>query len=159
MIRPVTVADYSALCEIYNYYIEHTTVTFDIEKLSIADVQTKLERNWKYPCVVCEQDGVIVGFAAASEWKAKKAYQQTVELSVYLRPDSYKNGYGSSLYSELIDILRSQGIHSIISGIIMPNHQSIALHDKFRFKKVAHFSEVGYKFDKWFDVTYWQLML
>jgi len=159
MIRPAASADFETLRDIYNYYITETAITFDTEELTIAQVAEKLTINSKYPCLVYEHEGTVVGFIAASGWKAKEAYEQTVEVSIYIHPGNRGHGFGGVLFNELIKQLRHQGIHSVISGIIMPNDPSVALHQKFNFKKVAHFAEVGSKFGKWLDVSYWQLIL
>src|SRR4051812_6486006 len=124
MIRPVRPSDYDAICEIYNHYIAHTTVTFDIEQFNIADIQAKFEKNSAYPCLVFDDNGTIQGFAAALQWKAKKAYLHTVESSIYINPGYTNKGYGSQLYGALIQLMKAEGIHSIIAGIIMPNQES-----------------------------------
>jgi L-amino acid N-acyltransferase YncA len=159
MIRLIKPSDFTSICEIYNHYVTKSTITFDLLPLTIEEVKVKIEYNYRYPCVVYEQSGNVVGFAASSEWKAKKAYEQTVETSIYLSPEHCRQGLGTLLLKELICLLRSQGIHSVISGIIMPNPASVLLHEKCNFKKVAHLSEVGTKFGEWLDVSYWQLIL
>lgn len=159
MIRFVAPSDFDTLCTIYNHYINHTAITFDTVPLTVDELQEKLSLQSGQRCLVYEQSGKILGFAAASAWKARKAYEQTVEISIYLSPDNCGQGVGSVLMQDLIKLLKSQGIHSIISGIVMPNLPSMLLHQKFKFKKVAHFSEIGNKFGKWLDVSYWQLMI
>ena len=91
------------------------------------------------------------------QWKARSAYRFSVESTVYIDQNSIGNGIGSLLYKELLSNLKNSRIHSVIGGIALPNPSSIALHEKYGFKKVAQFKEVGIKFDKWIDVGYWQL--
>ena len=98
----------------------------------------------------------LVGYAYATKWRARKAYQFSVEISVYLNPERKGSGIGTALYTRLFEALRAQDIHTVIGGITLPNPQSIGLHEKFGMKKIAHFEEVGFKFDEWIDVGYWQ---
>ena len=102
---------------------------------------------------------MIQGYAYATDWKPRGAYRHSVESTVYLRNGQSGHGYGSQLYSKLIELLMRLQVHTVIGGIAQPNEESIALHEKFGFVKVAHFKEVGYKFDQWVDVAYWQLIL
>ena len=111
-----------------------------------------------FPWYVEEENGEIIGFAYASLWKGRSAYRFTAESTVYVKHSATGRGVGSKLYSELLKELSKRSIHSVVGCITLPNEKSEALHDKFGFKKVAHFSEVGYKFDKWLDVGYWELL-
>jgi phosphinothricin acetyltransferase len=105
---------------------------------------------------VAEDAGAVIGYAYAAKWNARSAYRHTVETSIYLSHLSVSRGWGTRLYQTLFDMLRNQSIHVVIGGITLPNPASIALHEKFGIKKVAHFMEVGYKFGQWLDVGYWQ---
>ncbi len=112
------------------------------------------------PWLVAENDsGVVVGYAYASKWKGRCAYRHSAEVTVYLAPDAAAQGVGTRLYEALFSELRDRGIHTAIGGIALPNPPSVALHEKFGMKKVAHFAEVGHKFDRWIDVGYWQVVL
>lgn len=160
MVRSAGKDDVKQITDIYNYYILNTTVTF--EKTPV-DPQTIAERiqntQAKYPWLVIEIDGLIHGYAYATEWKPRGAYRHSVESTVYLKAGQSGQGYGSQLYAVLIQQLKLLNVHTVIGGIAQPNEGSIALHEKFGFRKVAHFKEVGYKFDNWIDVAYWQLIL
>lgn len=148
------------ITEIYNYYIENTIITFEMDPLSHEVIAKRITKTKeKYPWIIYEENGHILGYAYATEWKPRGAYKGTVESTIYLRPNHHGKGIGSKLYKTLIDELRTMGIHSILGGIGQPNEASIALHEKFGFKKVAHFKEIGFKFGKYVDVAYWQLII
>lgn len=83
----------------------------------------------------------------------------SVGISVYLAPGHTGLGIGSKLYEQLFAILQDRGIHAAIGGIALPNDASVALHEKFGMKKVAHFVESGIKFDQWVDAGYWKRIL
>lgn len=159
MIRAAKVTDANEVCGIYNYYIANTIITFEEEQLTISEMQTRIKKIMiKYPWLVYEEAGEIHGYAYASEWKSRAAYRDSVEVTVYLKPEVKGKGIGSALYQELFKKLKEKGFHSFIGGISLPNPGSVALHEKFGFKKVAHFKEIGNKFNKWIDVGYWQLV-
>ena len=109
--------------------------------------------------LVWEEDERVLGFCYASNWKARSAYRHSVESTVYVHPDYLRRGIGLRLYEALLAELRLRGIHAVIGGIALPNAASIGLHERLGFEKVAHFREVGRKFDRWIDVGYWQLCL
>lgn len=157
-IRDATSVDAATIAEIYNHYILNTTITFeeqavtDIEMAQrIADVQMA-----KLPWLVVEQDSRVVGYAYATKWRARHAYRYSVESTVYLAPELVGRGLGTSLYSALLVQLAGAGYHLVIAGIALPNTGSIVLHETMGFKNVAQFAEVGFKFDKWLDVGYWE---
>lgn len=160
MVRNATKEDVNEIADIYNYYILNTTVTFEKTPISNETILDRIVQNQvKYPWLVLENNGQIQGYAYATEWKPRGAYRHSVESTVYLKNGQSSNGFGTQLYTELIHQLRALKVHTIIGGIALPNPESIALHEKFGFKKVAHFKEVGNKFDQWVDVAYWQLIL
>ena len=101
----------------------------------------------------------IVGFAKASPWKGRCAYLWSAEVTVYVHPARHGRGIGTALYARLIDILRAQGYRSLVGGITLPNAASVALHESFGFRRVALFEKIGWKFDRWHDVGYWELLL
>lgn len=160
MIRKVTKGDAPAIMDLYNYYVNNSIVTFDIHHSSLKKIQTKIETTIKrFPWIVYEENGEILGYAHGSEWKAKDGYKHSTETTVYLKHESIKKGIGSLLYQELIAQLTALNYHALIGCITLPNDASIALHEKLGFEKVGHFKEVGYKFDKWIDVGYWELII
>ena len=160
MVRAATAKDTQQIVDIYNFYILNTTVTFEKTPVSKEDMQERVSNvQVKYPWLVFEENEMIVGYAYATDWKPRHAYRHSVESTVYLRDGHSGKGYGSKLYQELLSQLNSLNVHAVIGGIAQPNEGSIALHEKFGFKKVAHFKEVGYKFENWVDVACWQLIL
>lgn len=159
MIRYVRKDDALAIAAIYNHYITETAVTFETEAVSAADMLERIAKiqSVDLPWFVAEEDnGGVVGYAYASKWRERFAYRFSVEVTVYLSPDFLGYGLGTQLYKALFAELKQRSIHSVIGGITLPNSGSIALHEKFGLQKVAHFKEVGFKFDKWLDVGYWQ---
>ena len=158
MIRKAALEDAPQIMKIYNYYVDHTIFTFDTEHAKLNEIQDKIRMAMNiYPWIVYEVDGEILGYAYASEWKAKDGYKHSVETTVYLKNGSLKNGLGTILYQELINQLKELNFHALMGCITLPNDASIRLHEKLGFEKVGHFKEVGYKFDNWIDVGYWEL--
>lgn len=161
MIRRVRPAeDAGAICRIYNHYITDTVVTFENDPLERETMQLRIERiNARFPYLVYEQDGRVLGYCYAATWRSRAAYDHTVETTIYLDPDWTGRGIGYELYQELVARLRSSDFHVAVASITLPNTRSVALHEKFGFRKVAHFTEVGNKFGKWLDVGFWELSL
>lgn len=159
MIRSALDKDAASIAEIYNFYIVESAATFETEIISpdvISERITKVQ-NDNLPWLVAESDaGEVIGYAYASKWRERFAYRFSVEITVYLSPKVGGMGIGTKLYEALFKALKHRSIHSVIGGISLPNPSSIALHEKFGLKKVAHFKEVGLKFGKWLDVGYWQ---
>lgn len=112
-----------------------------------------------YPFLVCEMDHEIVAYAYAARWKVRQAYDFTVESSIYLKVGFEGKRIGSKLYPVLIEELKKLKIHSVLGGISLPNEASIALHEKLGFKKAGVLKEVGFKFGRWIDVAYLELLL
>ena len=160
MIRNISIDDAALICDIYNYYVRETIVTFEETEVTEEDMKSRIENTIsKLPWIVYDLEGDILGFAYASEWKSRCAYKNSLETTVYLKDGESGKGIGSLLYAELIHRLREMNYHVLIGGISLPNEASIALHEKFGFEKIGQFKEVGYKFNKWIDVGHWQLIL
>jgi len=160
MIRSAYIQDAAAICSIYNHYVMNSIITFDEEEMSVDSMKQLIEEITRdLPWLVAETDGRIVGYAFASKWKSRCSYRFTAESTIYLDPEFQGKGLGKKLYGQLLDELCTHNLHSIIGGISLPNPASIALHEKLGFEKVAHFKEVGRKFDRWIDVGYWELIL
>jgi phosphinothricin acetyltransferase len=159
-IRPCTDADAAAVCAIYNHYIRDTVVTFEETPLEVAAMNQRIaDVGARFPWLVAEEAGEIVGYAYGTAWKARSAYRFTVESTVYLAPQYTGRGLGVALYSALLAELRRGGFHSVVGCIALPNAASVALHEKLGFKKIGVFSAVGWKFDRWVDVGYWELTI
>ena len=160
MIRPATADDAVAIAAIYNHYIATTTISFE-ERAVTADEMAQRIRDvtTSLPWLVREDGGHITGYAYATKWRVRSAYRFAAETSVYVEQGRGGQGIGSALYTALLQELRERGIHMAIGGIAQPNPASVALHERLGYVKVAHFSEVGRKFDRWIDVGYWELKL
>ena len=160
VIRLATTADAPAICAIYNHYVEHTFVTFEetpVTPAAMAERIADIQRThvWYVACL----DDVVAGYAYAGAWRTRSAYRFTVEATVYLDHERTRQGLGRTLYERLLADLRELGFRSALGGIALPNDASIALHERMGFVKVAHLREVGFKFNRWIDVAYWQRAL
>jgi L-amino acid N-acyltransferase YncA len=160
MIREAISKDAQQIAEIYNYYVANTIVTFEEEPVPADDMAGRIaEVTEKFPWLVFEENGTIMGYAYASSWKSRCAYKYSVETTIYLKHGLSGKGHGTALYAELLTRLKGLQLHGIIGGVALPNDGCIALHKKFGFEQVAHFKEVGNKFNTWIDVTYWEKIL
>jgi len=161
MIRDASVSDAARIADIYNYYIEHTVVTFEYDLITEADMRNRIEKiqSKGFPFFVYEHDNEITGYAYLNNWRERVAYDITLETSVYLDHTMTGKGYGTILYQELIDRARRADLHSLIGVISLPNDVSRKLHEKFGFSLVGNFKESGIKFGKLIDVEFWQLIL
>lgn len=157
-IREATPSDAAAIAEIYNHYVQETVVTFEEEPVAAGEMARRMEevRSASLPWLLAEEEGRVAGYAYATRWKARSGYRFSAEITVYLAPDCGGRGLGSKLYGELFPRLQERGIHAVMGGIALPNEASVALHEKFGLRKVAHFAEVGFKLGRWIDVGYWQ---
>ena len=161
MIREAKHTDAEALCEIYNHYIRNTVITFEEEVVDAEIFRARIEKTQSLGLtwLVAIDNNMPVGYAYSSPWHTRSAYKHTVEISVYLSPSATSKGWGTKLYAALFNKLKETSIHVAIGGITLPNPASVALHEKFGMQQVAYFKEVGFKFDKWLDVGYWQVTL
>ena len=153
--------DAAALAAIYNPYVLETTITFEEAAVTAAEMAARVAEaeESRLPFLVARSRGVPVGFACASRWKGRCAYRYTAETTVYVDRGNWQRGIGTALYTGVLDLLRDAGYHAAIGGIALPNAPSIALHERLAFTHVAHFREVGFKFNRWIDVGYWQRLL
>lgn len=160
-IRFAREADLPEILEIYNEVILHTTAVYTYQphtpEMRKAWYDDKMKAG--YPVFVAEEDGNVIGLSSYGPFRAWPAYKYTVENSVYVAESSRGKGVAKLLMQPLIDDARSQGYHAIIAGIDAANEPSIRLHRSFGFGEVAHFREVGYKFGRWLDLTFMELLL
>ena len=161
MVRSVQPSDASRLAAIYSHYVTHTAVTFEESEVGPTEMESRIHDVLAagLPFLVVESGGDVVGYAHASKWKGRCAYRFSVEVSAYIDQNIVGRGFGSALYQELCPRLADKGFHALIGGIALPNDASIRLHEKFGFRQVARFPEVGFKFGRWIDVGYWQRVL
>jgi len=160
-IRAAGPADSDAIARIYNHYVLESIATFEERAITDVEMATRIAGvdDAGLPWLVSESDGVLAGYAYAGPWRVRPAYRHSVELSVYIAPDYAAKGHGSRLYAELFARLRAGPVHAVMAGIALPAPASVALHEKFGMRQVAHLKEVGYKFGRWIDVGYWQSVL
>lgn len=160
IIRPAVIEDLPSLLEIYNHAVRTTVATFDLAEFTLDQ-----RRAWfshyggKYPLIVAERAGRIVGYASLSRYREKAAYDRTVESSVYIHPDFQGQGVGKALMVDILAQAVSLGHHVVIAGITGGNDASVRLHVGLGFELVGAFREVGWKFDQWQDVHFYQLIL
>lgn len=148
------------IADIYNHYIANTCITFELDRVTSEDMAKRIAdvQNIGLPWLVALEGDGVVGYAYATQWRARKAYQSSVESTIYLDDRHRGRGLGTSLYGELIEQLRRLELHAVIGGVAQPNDASARLHEALGFKKVAHFEQVGHKLGRWVDVAYWQLL-
>lgn len=160
VIRNAEPSDLNALVEIYNRYISETHITFDTEPFAVgARTQwfTQFASTGPYRLLVAELNGRVVGYACSTQFNARAAYATSVETTVYLHPDHMGAGIGTRLYKALLaQLVSEQGVHRAYGGVALPNPQSIALHTNLGFKQVATYHEVGFKFGKYWDVSWFE---
>jgi L-amino acid N-acyltransferase YncA len=160
MIRDCTPDDAAEICGIYNHYVRETVITFEESAVPVPEMADRIRNVITHlPWLAYERESGILGYAYATPWKARAAYRHSVEGSVYLSPQATGRGLGTQLYAALIADLRKRGMHCVMGGAALPNPASVALHERLGFTKVAEFREVGFKFGRWINVAYWELML
>ena len=158
-VRPASEKDLEAINDIYNHYVAVTHVTFDDEPMTM-----EVRREWfshyaeagRHRLMVATESGQVAGYASSSRFRPKPGYLTSVETSVYLSPDAVGKGVGARLYTELFKSLEGEDLHRAYAGIALPNPASIALHEKFAFKRVALFTEQGRKFGRYWDVAWFE---
>ncbi len=155
IIKIATPKDAERLVEIYSYYVENTTVTFEYDVPTVEEFRQRIENILKmFPYLVAEDNGIIIGYCYASPFKMRKAYSWSVETSIYVDKDSHGKGIGTILYNKLEEYLSIQNVINMYAGISYPNDDSETFHKKLGYKKVAHFEKCGYKLSKWVDVIW-----
>lgn len=159
-IRAGALEDLPALTDIYNYYVTHTAITFDLRPFAPAERRAWFDDHaagGRHRLLVgIDAAGVCAGYATTSRWRPKAAYDTTVEASVYCRPESIGRGCGTALYQALFDALAAEDVRRIVAGISLPNDASIRLHERFGFRPVGVFHGVGRKFGRYWDVAWFE---
>lgn len=160
-IRPVEPTDAAQIAEIYNYYIDTSVATFESERIDAAEMEKRISETLagNYPFFAAEENGEVIGYAYGHQFRARSAYRHSVEVSVYIKEGFNGQGIATLLYERLFPEISRRGFHAIIAGISLPNEASVKLHEKFGMVQVAHFKEVGFKFGKWIDTGYWQVII
>ena len=159
-IRLATPSDAKGILDIYASYISDTSFTFETEvpsEAAFADRISTYLQTW--PWLVCEVNGVIAGYAYATRYRERAAYQWCTEASIYMHDDYQRFGIARALYSALFEITKRQGFRNIYAVINLPNEKSVAFHESMGFKWFATYEKVGYKLGKWKNVGWWQLSI
>lgn len=156
-LRVANISDAKALSVIYKYYVENTTISFEYTAPDVNEFSKRItDKLEKYPFIVAEEDGCVIGYAYASAFRERAAYGWGAELSVYIDKNKRHHGIGTRLYTALIDILKLQNFVSLYAGVTTPNPASAALHEKFGFNVVGTYHAVGYKKEQWLDVVWYE---
>jgi len=158
-VRPATADDLEPINAIYNHYVVETHVTFDDEPMTM-----EARREWfghysdagRHRLLVAIEGDDVIGYATSSRFRPKPGYLTSVETSVYLSPTATGRGAGTRLYAELFTVIEGEDLHRAYAGIALPNPESIGLHEKFGFKRVALFTEQGRKFARYWDVAWYE---
>jgi phosphinothricin acetyltransferase len=159
-IRPAAPDDLEALTGIYNHYIIHSAITFDLQPFSADERRAWFDDHSKPGrhrlLVAADEHGTCLGYATSSRWRPKPAYDGTVEVSVYCHPDARGKGCGTALYTALFAALEHEDVQTLVAGVSLPNPASLSLHQRFGFRPVGVFHAVGQKFDKLWDVAWFE---
>jgi phosphinothricin acetyltransferase len=155
VIRRAVSRDLPALLDIYNHYVIHTPVNFDIVPRTLAQRREWFDQfslSGRCQCFVADEGGKAIGYACSMQFKEKAAYATTIETSVYCAPDRARQGIGRRLYTALFDALKNEDVHRAFGGITLPNAASVGLHAAMGFRHIGTYAEVGRKFGKYWDV-------
>jgi len=161
-MRPASSPDLPRLTDIYNHYVVNSQVTFDLEPVTLEE-----RREWfsqfspigPHRLFVAEEKGIVVGYAGSFRFRTRCAYEGTIETTVYCAPEAVGRGIGSALYAALFDSLHDEGLHVAIGAIAVPNPPSIVLHERFGFVLAGVMHEVGRKFERYWDVAWYEKRL
>ena len=154
-IRLAVLTDAMAILKIYAPFIANTSVSFETEVPTAVQFTEHVKSIiGKYPYLVYEADGKVVGYAYASRHRERAAYRFSADVSVYVDPGYHRRGIGKALYIKLFDLLKEKGIYTAYAGITLPNEASISLHKSFGFSEVGIYHNVGYKHGQWHNVIW-----
>ena len=156
-IRPAGPQDAEGVLAIYRPIVVETHVSFELEAPTVAEMARRMAAaDGRHPWLVAADEEGLAGYAYATSFRARPAYEQTVETSVYVDAGRHRTGVARALYLDLFERLRSAGVRSVIAGIALPNDASVALHERLGFTPVGVFHDVGRKFDRWWSVGFWE---
>jgi phosphinothricin acetyltransferase len=157
LIMPATLSDLPQITDIYNYYIESSAITFDIKPWTSEERLpwfNQFKDGSPHQCWVLKDQGKIIGYACSAKFRPKPAYNTSVESTIYLHPNALRKGFGRRLYKHLLNELEKLSLHRCYGIITLPNEGSRYLHESLGFKTIGILTEVGYKFDQYWD-TLW----
>jgi L-amino acid N-acyltransferase YncA len=160
VLRLAHADDAESLAAIYGPYVRDTAISFEVEPPTADEFRARLRTVLAHaPWLVCERDGAVVGYAYATRFHARAAYQWTIETTVYVQASDHRRGVGGALYAALLDALRAQGFRTAVGIIALPNPPSVALHDRFGFRRAGVLPAAGCKHGRWHDIGWWYLEL
>ena len=159
-IRTATPEDAPALLDIYAPYVRDTAITFEYQVPTSEEFADRIRNTLKkYPYLIAEENGELLGYAYASAFKLRAAYNWSVETSVYVRQGEHRKGAGSALYEALEECLRRQHVCNLCACITYPNPASIAFHEQLGYRVTAHFHSSGFKLGEWHDIVWMEKRL
>jgi phosphinothricin acetyltransferase len=159
-VREAEERDLEPLNELYNHYVRTSPCTFDIEPISMDARRKWFEQlGGRYRLVVGTEGPRLLGYAYSGPLRERRAYETSVATTIYVAHGQHGKGIGTTLYSALFDVIADEDLHRAYAGITMPNATSVALHERFGFIQVAYFTEQGRKFDKYWDVAWYEKAL
>lgn len=160
-IRPALKADLPQINEIYNHYVRDTPITFDLVEMTMERRRAWFQQfgDERHRLLVAERRGRVAGYAGTFAFRARAAYDTTVETTIYCTPEETGRGIGTRLYQALFDAIADEDLHVAVAGATMPNDASDALHRRFEFELVGVMHDVGRKFDRYWDVAWYQKRL
>lgn len=160
MIRVASRDDADAVAAVYAPYVESTAISFEVIAPSAREMRSRIETVLaRFPWLVYEHEGRVVGYAYASPHHVRAAYQWSADAGIYIDVTFHRQGVGRQLYTALFDLLRRQGIVNVYGGITLPNAKSVGLHEALGFTPVGVYRNVGFKLGAWHDVGWWHLQL
>jgi L-amino acid N-acyltransferase YncA len=160
VIRTARKEDAPFILEIYAPYVLETPVTFEEIVPDVKEIVSRMEGvAYQLPYLVCEMDEKVAGYAYACDFRTRAAYRWIKELSVYVHPDFRRRNIARALYSCIINLLKYQGVVTVLACITVPNPISVNFHENFGFRKVGEFEANGYKLGQWHNVGWWEMHL
>ncbi len=157
-VRPARDSDLPRLTDIYNHYVVDTAITFDLDPFTIDQRREWFDRyaeTGRHRLLVAERDGQVLAYASSSRFHPRHAYDTTVEMTVLCAPEAVGHRIGQRLYEALLPMLAREDVHRAIAAITLPNRGSCELHERFGFTRAATLTEVGRKFDRYWDVAWY----
>jgi Sortase and related acyltransferases len=160
IIRRAKASDAQDLLGIYAPYVRETAITFEYTVPSLKEFSERINKTLtKYPFLVAVHEAQILGYAYASAFKNRAAYDWAVETTIYVKQDNRQSGVGKKLYQNLEVVLKKQNICNLYACIAYPNPGSIGFHEHLGFQTIGHFSKCGYKFETWYDMVWMEKMI
>jgi len=160
LVRDAIEKDVDSINNIYNYEVLNGVATFDTEPKTYEErLEWLNHHSSKYPCIVVEKEGKTLAWGSLTQYSTRKAYDGTCEISIYVDKESRGMGLGKIIIAELLERAKKNGIHVILSRVAGENEASKTLHINFGFELVGILKEVGYKFDRYIDVNFYQKLI